>query len=73
MLLWNFKKVPGKRFIHSFIHSFTKYLSTYFGQVKKSAQTQSLAPTPPMSWPLWWGWAWWFGRPPTASRRDWQA
>ena len=22
MLLWNFKKVPGKRFIHSFIHSF---------------------------------------------------
>lgn len=49
MLLRNFKKVPGKRFSHSFVHSTN--ISAYFGQVKRPVQMQGPARIPPRSWP----------------------
>ena len=49
LLLWNFKRAPGKRLIHLFIQQTHKHLLC---QVRRPATPQSQAPTPPMAWPL---------------------
>ena len=49
LLLWNFKRAPGKRIIHLVIQQTHKHL---LFQVKRPAPPQSRAPTPPVAWPL---------------------